>query len=279
MRDLCFNCPYNKGLELGNGCGNDTCIQENMLFEKDEEPVEISYWRVVMEEKERYEWNSRFDEAIKDNQTGDIVNAVEVLNKQDKRIKELEEELDYAKRDYIPKLEFGLQRANKMGRDAEKENQQLKQQLAESEKENKALKNIRTLERVIPKNTQLNKLSNRDCYLKGFDNAISETIRVFEESYGKDKTELIEERNEYLSDIVKVGGYRHQIKELKRQLHDLPKKIVEEIKEWIKSQIIYCGGKASDVDILIANASNQVLEDLQNILDTILKKYGGESEQ
>ena len=41
MRDLCFNCPYNKGLELGNGCGNDTCIQENMLFEKDEEPVEI----------------------------------------------------------------------------------------------------------------------------------------------------------------------------------------------------------------------------------------------
>lgn len=45
-----------------------------------------------MEEKERYEWNSRFDEAIKDNQTGDIVNAVEVLNKQDKRIKKLEQE-------------------------------------------------------------------------------------------------------------------------------------------------------------------------------------------
>ena len=45
-----------------------------------------------MEGKERYEWNSRFDEAIKDNQTGDIVNAVEVLNQQDKRIKELEEE-------------------------------------------------------------------------------------------------------------------------------------------------------------------------------------------
>ena len=63
---------------------------------------------------------------------------------------------------------------------------------------------------------------------------------------------------------------------LKQQLHDLPKKIVGEIKEWIKSQIIYCGGKASDVDILIANASNQVLEDLQNILDAILKKCGEE---
>lgn len=45
-----------------------------------------------MEEKEKFEWNSRFDEVIKDNQTGDIVNTVEVLNKQDKRIKELEEE-------------------------------------------------------------------------------------------------------------------------------------------------------------------------------------------
>ena len=66
--------------------------------------------------------------------------------------------------------------------------------------------------------------------------------------------------------------------QLKQQLHDLPKKIVEEIREWIQSQIIYCGGKADEVDILIANASNQVLEDLQNILDTILKKYGGEDE-
>ena len=53
-----------------------------------------------MEEKERYEWNSRFDEAIKDNQTGDIVNAVEVLNKQDNRIKELEEELAKQKEKY-----------------------------------------------------------------------------------------------------------------------------------------------------------------------------------
>lgn len=84
-----------------------------------------------MEEKERYIID-RFDEDIFDikkeyypsNQT-----ICDTLNQQYKRIKELEEELDDAKRDYIPKLEFGLQRANKMGRDAEKENQQLKQQL------------------------------------------------------------------------------------------------------------------------------------------------------
>ena len=126
MRNLCFNCPYNKGLELGNGCGNDTCIQENMLFEKDEEPVEISCWRAVMEQKERYEWNSRFDEAIKDNQTGDIVNAVEVLNQQDKRIKELEDLVI----EYKNKLYRRLDQVDNLI----KENQQLKQQLAITEK-------------------------------------------------------------------------------------------------------------------------------------------------
>ena len=73
-----------------------------------------------------------------------------------------------------------------------------------------------------------------------------------------------------------LNNIKSENQQLKQQLHDLPKKIVEDIKEWIKSQIIYCGGKANEVDILIANASNQVLEDLQKILDTILKKYGGE---
>ena len=69
------------------------------------------------------------------------------------------------------------------------------------------------------------------------------------------------------------------IEEDKKGSRKVLEKIVGEIKEWIKSQIIYCGGKASDVDILIAIASNQVFKDLQNILDTILKKYGGEDEQ
>lgn len=79
-----------------------------------------------MEEKERLEWNSRFDEAIKDNQTGDIVNAVEVLNKQDKRIKELEEENRYLEKIYeeliIDRRDLCLER-----NDIFEENQQLKQ--------------------------------------------------------------------------------------------------------------------------------------------------------
>ena len=79
-----------------------------------------------MEEKERYEWNSRFDEAIKDNQTGDIVNAVEVLNQQDERINELEDLVI----EYKNKLYRRLDQVDNLI----KENQQLKQQLAEKEK-------------------------------------------------------------------------------------------------------------------------------------------------
>lgn len=45
-----------------------------------------------MEEKERYEWNSPYDSVVRDNKNDDIINAIERLNEQDKRIKELEQE-------------------------------------------------------------------------------------------------------------------------------------------------------------------------------------------
>lgn len=32
MKSKCENCPYNLG-KLGNGCGNDYCIQEAMMFD------------------------------------------------------------------------------------------------------------------------------------------------------------------------------------------------------------------------------------------------------
>ena len=122
----------------------------------------------------------------------------------------------------------------------------LEAKLAEKEKENKTLKDIRTLERVVPRNAQLNKLSNRDCYLKGFENAISETIRTFEETYGKEKCKLIEERDKYLMDIVKVGGYEYQIEELKQQLEEKEKekeyqsfkKIADENVNYLKNRIL-----------------------------------------
>ena len=183
--------------------------------------------KIVIKEKERYEWNSRFDEAIKDNQTGDIVNAVEVLNQQDKRIKELEEELDDAKRDYIPKLEFALQRANKMGRDAEKENQQLKHQLAESEKP----KEIRFNGFVVDCNyNEARKVLQENLFKMQAEN---KKLKESEELSNYAKCIL---KNKKLEEDIELSKkccveYEQEIQELKKQLHDLPKKIVEEINE------------------------------------------------
>ena len=62
-----------------------------------------------MEEKERYEVMSPSLNGyayIHDFKTDNVLNtydSCDLLNQQDKRIKELEEELDDAKRDYIPK--------------------------------------------------------------------------------------------------------------------------------------------------------------------------------
>ena len=128
----------------------------------------------------------------------------------------------------------------------------LEAKLAESEKENKTLKDIRTLERVVPRNAQLNKLSNRDCYLKGFENAISETIRTFEETYGKEKCKLIEERDKYLMDIVKAGGYEYQIEELKQKLAEKEKEI-----EYQESMKI----------LAVENQNKNAIEQLEQIIN------------
>ena len=84
-----------------------------------------------MKQKERYEWNSRFDEAIRDNQTGDIVNAVEVLNKQDKRIKELEEENSQLKQQLADKEKYTYtgEEVGKIERKYDNKINALKQQL------------------------------------------------------------------------------------------------------------------------------------------------------
>lgn len=67
-----------------------------------------------------------------------------------------------------------------------------------------------------------------------------------------------------------------EIEQLKQQLHDLPKKIIYEIEKNTQLQSFdygerYCEEEASN-DWAID------LEDLKEILDTILKKYGGEDE-
>ena len=61
--------------------------------------------------------------------------SIEQRKELEAKLAEKDIEIDDLKRDYIPKLEFGLQRANKMGKKLDVENEQLKQQLAEKEQE------------------------------------------------------------------------------------------------------------------------------------------------
>ena len=63
--------------------------------------------------------------------------------------------------------------------------------------------------------------------------------------------------------------------ELKQQLHDLPKKIVGEIRDvagdyWDFNICEECGN--------VPDLNTLTMEDFDEILDTILKKYGGEDE-
>ena len=88
-----------------------------------------------MEEKERYEYFFGTN-TIKDNKTNQFYGCVvDLLNQQDKRIKELEEELENYKLcrcvDCSSEYEKGLETSID---ELEKENHQLKQQLAITEK-------------------------------------------------------------------------------------------------------------------------------------------------
>ena len=156
-----------------------------------------------MEEKERFEWDKLEEgyEWIRDTEPGnqplyyDLETVANLLNQQDKRIKELEEELDDAKRDYIPKLEFGLQRANK-GREVCKVNNEivqykkriaeLQKQLEKKEKDNQFFKKMYLSEKQKNDNyhtekygldkpvEELRKIKltpkEKEIYYKGFDN-------------------------------------------------------------------------------------------------------------
>ena len=88
-----------------------------------------------MEEKERYEYFF-VTNTIEDNKTNQFYGCVvDLLNQQDKRIKELEEELENYKLcrcvDCSSEYEYGLETSID---ELDKENQQLKQQLAITEK-------------------------------------------------------------------------------------------------------------------------------------------------
>ena len=70
-------------------------------------------------------------------------------------------------------------------------------------------------------------------------------------------------------------SYEYALAELKQQLHDLPKKIVEEIRDvagdyWDFNICEECGN--------VPDLNTLTMEDFDEILDEILEKFGGEDE-
>ena len=75
--------------------------------------------------------------------------------------------------------------------------------------------------------------------------------------------------------IAVFNDYLKQIAEkLKTHDRELIKEVCEKIREYLRTQVIYCGGKATELDIMIASAGNQVLEDVKQFLDQIQKLEG-----
>lgn len=80
---------------------------------------------------------------------------------------------------------------------------------------------------------------------------------------------VIEYKNKLYRRLDQVDNLIKENQQLKQQLHDLPKKIVEEIRNGFNEKIKDNGFNSSyGIDLFWLN----------NFLDTILKKYGGENE-
>lgn len=187
-----------------------------------------------MKEKERYKLlEEDFAYAIVDNEEHktyqndcfDFSNICDLLNQQDKEIRELHTAINMSIPNQIAmKAEIERLHTCVDDRIAElvKENQQLKQQLAEH-----------------------NEFFNAfDC--KDF-NEFKDFISTFMLAPHEEQT---------------------LIRELKQQLHDLPKKIVGEIRKEIEFPL-YVHPDFDEFECVF---------DIDKLLDTILKKYGGENE-
>ena len=102
---------------------------------------------------------------------------------------------------------------------------------------------------------------------------LEETNKELEIKLDKCVTELVNAEN-------LVSYLENENQQLKQQLHDLPKKIVEEIRKWGQKHYNWVGdGTGYDgQDYNECIGFNMAIDQLNEILDTILKKYGGEDE-
>ena len=150
-----------------------------------------------------------FNNGVLDKSINNTYKLEDLLNQQDKRIKELQ------------------------------------QQLAESEKSNEY-----------------------------FADRVEKADKEIKEIY-KEYNKLVEEYNNLKEEVDNnfVDGQKYN--ELKQQLHDLPKKIAEEIRDiagdyWDFNICEECGN--------VPDLNTLTMEDFDEILDTILEKFGGEDE-
>ena len=76
-------------------------------------------------------------------------------------------------------------------------------------------------------------------------------------------------------DKIDEDNYKHKdcpLIDIKTHDRELVKEVCEKIREYLRTQVIYCGGRATELDIMIASAGNQVLEDVKQFLDQIQKE-------
>lgn len=141
----------------------------------------------------------------------------------------------------------------------DKENKQLKQQLAESEKNFIIANNLRKNSNEVLLNYKTEKY--------GLDKTIQELRKIKlsfpeKEWYYKGFENCERQMSSHIADLTL------QVKELKQQLHDLPKEIIEDIKNY----------KGCYFDWEIGEKIFPAFKITEEDLDTILKKYGGEDE-
>ena len=100
---------------------------------------------------------------------------------------------------------------------------------------------------------------------------ICDTIKNIDYKIYQEFVDLLNQQDKELS---KLRASYQQVKEensqLKQQLHDFPKKIVEEIRDVAGDYWEECGN--------VPDLNTLTMEDFDEILDAILEEFGGEDE-
>ena len=117
------------------------------------------------------------------------------------------------------------------------------------------------------------------CHEKVLEYAKQQIVELEEELKNYKLCRCVDCSTEYEKGLeTSIDELENENQQLKQQLHDLPKKIVEEIRKWGHKHFNWVGdGTGYDgQDYNECIGFNMAIDQLNEILDTILKKYGGE---